>query len=429
MRMRFVLMLMTVSAAFAADWAQWRGPNFNGSTDEKELPAALDPNQTLLWKTALPGKSAGTPVITEGRVYLTSTENGSDRLLAMCLEATSGQILWQYAAATATQRLGSGNTMASSSPCADAGGAVFMFGDGTLVRLDTAGKEVWKRNIVEEYGPLALDFGYSSSPLLLEGRLYISVMRRLQARSGGDRDSPLDSYLLCVNAADGTTIFKQVRPSDAVEETTNAYTTPLPLTIGGRMQVVVYGSDCVTGHDPQTGTELWRYTYVVQKQRNDRQIPTPVVAEGVLVCAYPRGTRTFGLDVEKLAAGEPPQLWTLDRAGSDITSAAVYQGALYQIAERDKVLTCLDPKTGTVHWTGQLDKSDMYYASITAADGKLYIVNRKGAVTIAAADPTAFKILSTQNYDEATVDSSIAIADKRVYLRTAENLYCFGTKE
>lgn len=427
MGIRFCAMMLMASMAYGADWPQWRGPYFNGSTDEQNLPAVLDPNQTLLWKTSLPGKSSATPVVTAGKVYLPSTVNGSDRLVAMCLDVATGRILWQYDAAGANKKFPSGNTMASCSPCAAADGAVFLFGEGTLVKLDTAGKEVWKRNLVADYGPLLLDFGYSSSPLLLDGRLYIPVLRR--SKPDSDTADELDSYLVCVSAADGKTIFRQTRPTDALKESTNAYTTPLPVTIGGRMCVVVYGGDCVTGHDPQTGKELWRHTYVVEKKAIDRQIPTPVAADGILVCAWPRGDRTFALDIEKLAANQPPQVWVLDQPSSDITCAAVYQGNLYQITEQKKLLTCLNPKSGHVYWTASLDNADMYYASITAGDGKLYMVNRKGVVTVAAADPAAFRILSTQTIGEGTVDSCIVVADGRVFLRTAENLYCFGIKK
>jgi len=427
MRMHIWALILVGSAALAAEWSQWRGPYFNGSTDAKNLPAVLDPNQTLLWKTPMPGKSSATPVIAAGKVYLASTENSSDRLLAMCLDAAPGRVLWQYTAARADKTLPSGNTMASCSPCAQADGAVFLFGEGTLVKLDTSGKEIWKRNLVADYGPLTLDFGFSSSPLLLEERLYIPVLRRVKS-SRADSAAELDSYLLCVNAADGKTIFRQTRPTDAREESTNAYTTPLPVSIAGKMHVVVYGADCVTGHDPQTGKELWRYTYITDKKRTiDRQIPTPVAADGILVCSWPRGDRTFALDLDKLAANEPSQVWRMDQPGSDITCAAVYQGNVYQIAERNKTLTCLNPRSGQVHWTAQLDRADMYYASIAAGDGKLYLVNRQGVVTIAAADPAAFRVLSTHNLGEQPVDSSIIIADNKVFLRTAKNLYCYGT--
>jgi outer membrane protein assembly factor BamB len=99
-----------------------------------------------------------------------------------------------------------------------------------------------------------------------------------------------------------------------------------------------------------------------------------------------------------------------------------------EIAERKKTLTCLDAKTGREQWAGQLDKGDIYHASITAADGKLYIVNRKATVSVVAADPAEFRVISTHAFDEKPADSSIAIANGKLYLRTAENLHCFSKK-
>ena len=420
MHVRLLMILAAVSTVFGSDWRQWRGPFLNGSSDATNLPERLDPN-TLLWKTALPGISAATPVVTAGRIYLPSTEKGSKRLLALCVDASGGRIIWQKPAAEATQQFRQGNTMASCSACADESGASFLFAEGTLVKFSPDGEPLWKRNIVEAYGPLVLNYGFSSSPLLAAGKLYIPVLRGTSPRNS---DAPMEpaSYLLCVDNTNGQTVFKMNRPTDAVQESTNAYTTPVPARINGQMQIVVYGADYLTGHDPADGQEQWRYPYATQHGRLNRVIPTPVADDERIYCVYPRGTKTFAVE----PGAEPKQVWVYDEAGPDVPCPALYKGYLYQIEEKQKTLTCLEAATGAVQWTGQLDKSDMYYASVTAADEKLYMVNRKGVVTAAAADPTAFRILSTSDVGEFPVDSTIVIANGRVFLRTAENLYCWG---
>ena len=416
-----LILAVAGAAAFGANWSQWRGPEFNGSSDTRDLTASLDPN-TLLWKTALPGLSAATPVIFGGKVFLPSTETDSDRLLAMCVDAASGTILWERPAAVANQRLGRGNTLASCSACADETGAVFMFGEGTLVKFSPAGEQLWKRNIVEAYGPLVLDFGFSSSPLLAEGKLYIPVLRRTRARRSEDT-ADLASYLLCVDNGTGQTVFKNNRPTDAIEESTNAYTTPVPVKFDGQLQILVYGGDYLTAHDPTDGHELWRYGYVSQRERMDRVIPTPVADGERIYCVYPRGMKTFAVE----PGDEPKQAWVHDQRGPDVPCPALYKGHLYLIEEKQKTLTCLEAATGAVQWIGQLDKRDMYYASVTAADDKLYLVNRKGVITVAAADPAAFRILSTYDAGEYPVDSTIAAANAAIFLRTPEHLYCWGT--
>ena len=313
--------------------------------------------------------------------------------------------------------------MASCSPCANARGVYFLFGEGTLVKLTPDGTILWQRNLVAEYGPLVINFGYSASGLLHDERLYITVLRH---REDKDIDG-LDSYLLCVDTDDGKTVFKHSRDTDADKESTNAYVTPVLIMADSGPQIVVYGADYLTGHDPHDGHQVWRYLYAKpQTTPMRRQISTPVTNGKRLFCSYPRGTRLFALDLAKAARNEPPEVWTYAQPGPDVSCPLLYRQWLYTIDESKKTLICLDPKTGQLRWTGQLDKSDMYYASPTAADGKLYIVNRKGVVTVVAADPDTFTILSTHSFGEKPVDSSIAIAGGKLYLRTAENLYCFG---
>lgn len=423
MRTGLWIVLLATSLAFAGDWAQWRGPHFNGTSDETGLVDSLTP-ETLLWKQPLPGISAATPVIASGKVYLVSTHQDSDDLLALCLNAISGKPIWQKTLAQSGRKLGQGNTQASCSPCADASGAVFLFGEGTLVKLSPAGKALWRRNLIDDYGALSVKFGYSSSPLLADGRLYVSVLR-YPKDNGVDG---LDSYLLCVDAENGQTIFKQNRDTDAKDESTNAYTTPVLTTVGDQQQIVIYGGDYLTGHDPASGNELWRHLYTEPRMPMDRLIPTPAVADGRLFCSYPRGGKTFAVDLNKAASDASPTLWTHDTPGTDISCPLLYDGSLYIINEKKKTLSCLDPETGQARWTGQLDKSGMYYSSPTGADGKLYLVNRAGVVTVVAADAKAFRILSTHDFDGKPTDSTLAIADGRLYLRTATTLYCFGTQ-
>ncbi len=420
MRFCLVMMMLMMTTAFGANWNQWRGPNFNGTSDETNLPAVLDPN-TLLWKTPMPGISAATPVVFDGRMYLPSTERNSQQLFALCVDAATGSILWKKTVGQANQRFGQGNTMASSSACADETGIVFMFADGTLIKFDSDGEQLWTQNFADAYGPLTLDFGFSSSPLLHDGKLYVSVLRRSKERRS-ESATELESYLLCVDHATGKTIFKHDRPTDAVEESTNAYTTPIPAVFDGTPQIIVYGGDYLTAHDPNDGRELWRYRYSDPRGRLDRLIPSPVVDAERVYCAYPRGTKTFAVK----PSPEPKQAWLYDVPGPDISTPALSQGYLYQVNEQQKTLTCLEAATGTVQWIGQLDRSDMYYASITAADGKLYLVNRRGVITVAEANPTEFKTLHTLDIGERPVDASMVAANGKIYLRTAENLYCWG---
>ncbi len=423
MRTFVFIAVVAVSMAFAGDWGQWRGPDFNSVSSETNLPAALNP-ETLLWSTPMPGPGEATPVVCGDRVYIAGYRKKLKSMYAQCLNAATGKQLWYNGVAEFDKQSSGNSTPAAPSPVADATGCVFLYSDGTLVKYDPDGIRLWKRSLEDDYGRLSVKFGYSSSPLSYNGRLYLSVLRYPE-----DKDlTGLNSYLLCADAATGETVFKVDRPTDAYDESTNAYTTPVPATVNGQPQIIVYGGDYLTSHDPTDGRQLWRHLYSTSREHMDRLIPTPTVGDGRLFCSYPRGTKTFAVDLDKAAAGQPPLLWTYDQPGPDVSCPLLYAGSLYVINDKQKSLTCLDPATGQARWTGQLDKSSQYYASITAGDGKLYMVNRKGTVTVVAANPNAFEIISTHDFGQNPVDSSISIANGKLYLRTPETLYCFGQK-
>jgi len=422
-----LMILTAVSFSFAADWPQFRGPHFNGTSDETGLPDRLDPT-TLLWQTPLPGTGESTPVIVGDRVYLTGSEKETKALFVMCVNAADGKLRWKKNVSRYVKPP-RGTAVASPSPAADATGVVFSFSNGYLVKFDPDGKQLWSHDLVQLYGPLSLLWSYSSSPVLYDGRLYVVVMRMTDLPKDSDYSGSMESYLLGIDPADGKILFKTERPTDAVYESNDGHTTPIVTTVEGQPQLIIYGADHITGHDLGTGKEVWRYHFAKEKKRMDRAIATPVAAGGSLYCMYPRGDSVFACSLSKLAAGDQaPRVWTYEKTAPDVPSPVWVDGYLYTIAEKKKTLTCLDAKTGREQWTGKLDKSDVYQASITAADGKLYMVNRKGAVSVVAADPKAFRLLSTHAFDEKDTDSSIAIANKKLYLRTAKNIYCFTQK-
>ena len=75
-------------------WLDWRGPNHNGTTDEKGLPEKVDA-KTPLWTAGFPGQSS--PVIANGRLYINGyVGDGPDlREGVTCFDAETGKQLWQ----------------------------------------------------------------------------------------------------------------------------------------------------------------------------------------------------------------------------------------------------------------------------------------------------------------------------------------------
>ena len=430
MSKRFFLSAICVlfSTACGQNWDNWRGPFSNGSTDETGLIEHPDLDRTLIWSVDIDGASSSTPVIRDKKLFLTTSVNQSKQLLGLCLNADSGQLEWSKPIGEAKQNIPR-NTLASPSAVVGLDGVYFTFADGTIAKYSPGGEEIWKRNIVDEYGPLSIKFGFSSTPLLYENTLYLPVLRREKTYRKSDWTGAMDSYLLGINAETGQNRFKVTRNTDAVDESTNAYTSCITAEIGGQTQILVHGADNLTGHDPSSGRELWRFHYTIKGFAYGRIVPTPVVDDKRAYCMHPGGVKMVTLDLNKLSKGQPPIVWSYDTLGPDASSPALYKGHLYVIDDqKKKTLTCLEAATGKVCWTGQLDKKSTYFGSITAADDKLYLINEKGLAYIISADPKAFKVLSTLPFEEGGCNASISIADKKIYIRTESKLYCFGNQ-
>lgn len=434
---RCLLMLILVPAAAAAgDWPQWRGPAGNGSADEKNLPESCDP-ATAAWSTALPGASHATPVIVGERVFLTAIERPSKGVTAICLNPADGAIRWQ-------RRLGDDikapqNNGATPSPVCDGKTVWFLLGSGLLAALDVDGKPLWQRQLAADYGNLATKFGYSSSPLLWRGTLYVQLLRRDRPYSAtAGATGPLDSLVLALDPATGKEKWRHVRPSAAVDESRESYTTPVACEAGAG-ELLIQGGDCISGHDPATGAELWRCEYNPERETLWRVIPSPVMAGDRIVVGLPRGGRLLAL--KPGASGRVAMtdaLWSYDERTSDSGTPLIYQELIY-VLQSDKndpwnrkgksssgiFLLVIDPATGREAGRCQIDKGGAWRASPTGADGKIYLLSEKGEVVVVAAGATP-RILSRAKYDDGPACATIAAANGRLFIRTASKLTCFG---
>ncbi len=410
--------------AHAGDWPRWRGPFHNGSADEKGLPDSLT---NPLWTSDLPGASGATPIVYAGRVFVSSTDSGDEgSFLAMCFDAKTGKELWRKQIGK-DQRKFPRNNMATPSPVTDGKRVFFLFGSGDLAALDYEGKIAWSRDIQEEYANLSLKYGYSNSPLFYEGRLYILVMRRPKIYRKPEPNGPLDSFILAINPATGKNLWKIERTTDAINESFDSYATPIIFDSGSRTEFVTMGGDYIMSHDPATGKELWRYDYNPRKEEKWRNIPSAVSGDGLIFSVRARAGQLTALKSGGCGRlTDADVAWTFDGPTTDSSTPTYYKQNLYVLYGRGKTLTCLDAKTGKQKWQGKLPGRTTYYASVTAADDKLYCISEGGDAVVVAAGGNEFRQISQASFDEGPTRSTIAAANSRLFVRTAKKLYCFG---
>ncbi len=430
-----VLVFLTASLASAGDWPQWRGPNFNGSTDEKNLPSRWSGSENIAWSTDLPSAAASTPIVWGDKVFLSGLDTTADTLQAMCFDLSSGKRLWRHDIAKGTRKDRRSN-FAAPSPVTDGERVVFFYGNGDLVCFDPQGHRLWARNIQQDYGPFAFQWTFSSSPLLFAGRLYLQVLQRDVPVGGhGLKDRKNESYILAMDPQTGKTLWRHFRPSEARVESLEAYSTPIPYRHNGSYQLLVAGGDALSGHNPATGEELWRWgTWNPMRIPHWRLVPSPIAGDGVVLACAPKRDPVYAVRLGGSGRLDDDALAWVSRASrevsSDVPTPAFYDGDFFVLSDVRKSLSRVEPRTGKVKWTMATPGRTKYEASPLAADGKIYIVNFDGQVAVInAIDATLVNLISMDKPAAGEkVRASIIAAHGRLLIRTTRKLYCVDEK-
>lgn len=434
--------------------------------DERSLPDDLSAKQTLLWRTPLaPGHSS--PCVAGDAIYLTTFDE-QKRLHTVALDRTSGKLRWsQPCPATRLEEFHPTGSPAASTVASDGTRVYAMFGSYGLIAYDLNGKEVWSKPL----GPFQDEFGSGSSPIVVAGKIVLC------------EDHDKDSFLLCVEAATGKTLWQTPR-----EDFTRSYATPIVWESAGRKLLIVPGALQLAAYDLETGKLQWKLSGLARIVNT-----TPAVSGGVMyiACWTPGGDtdarigmepwdtalrlwdkdgdkkltreetdnkdvldRFFRIDLDQnksldqyewqkyakvfeLARNsvmavrpraidqlEPPEvLWTFDKGVPYVASPVFYRDVLYMVKDGG-ILTSLDPATGKPLKQARARGTGNYYASPVAGDGKLYVISERGVISVVQAGGD-WNILSSHDLAERTVATPV-IADGKIFVRTEAAMYCFG---
>jgi outer membrane protein assembly factor BamB len=403
----------------ADNWPQWRGPELTGMSSEKGLPVkwSTASGDNIAWKLAMPSRSGATPIIWGDTIFLNvATQPESGEVELWSLKRATGEVAWKKLVAPGNFKINKQN-MSSPSPVTDGRTVWVLTGLGILKAFDFSGKELWARDIQKDYGAFGLNWGYASSPLLHERMLYVQVLHGMKT------DDP--SYVLKIDGQSGKTLWKVERPTDALNESPDSYTTPALLSYGNTKEIVVTGGDVVTGHDPATGNELWRAQGLNPgKARNYRIVASPIVTAGLVIA--PTRIRPM-IAIKPGGRGDVTAshtAWTFVR-GPDVPTPVSDGKLLYSVDDRG-IVHALDAQTGAVVYGPERLKPAIYSASPTLADGKVYVTNEEGLTSVFTAGPK-FELLAENPTEEYTL-STIAVSQGQLFLRTEKNLYAIGKK-
>ena len=398
------LSLVTAHAA-EAEWPQFRGPTGQGLSNATGVPVEWSDTKNVAWKVEVPGKGWSSPVLSRGRLYLTTAVGDSTSgitLHALCLDAADGHTFWDTeiftpdpAAAAAMHKK---NSLASGTPIVTADRLYVHFGHMGTAALDLAGKVVWKQTELG-YAPV---HGNGGSPALIGDALVFSC------------DGAKDPFVVALDVATGKVRWKTPRNTPAKNQF--SFSTPLGITVGGATQIILPGSGLVGSYDPRDGHEIWRATY----GDGYSVIPRPVFAHGlifvsssfnkpVLLAVRPDGA--------KGDATESNVAWTSAKAVPHSASMLVLGDELYFVSDAG-IASCADAKTGEIHWSERL--AGGFSASPFAAEGRVYFQNETGSTFIVKAGKT-YELLAKNDVGEPTL-ATCAVTDGALFLRSEKYL-------
>ena len=230
------------------------------------------------------------------------------------------------------------------------------------------------------------------------------------------------------NPKNGKTIWKQKRPSVAQKESLESFGTIIP----HNNQLLIAGGDVLTGHDPKSGKEIWRWGTWNPNHKEQwwRLVPSPVVGKGVILVCAPKKAPIFAIKtgLKGIHEGSDGLSWETKAEPtltSDVPTPLFYDGKFYILSDLKKVLSRVNPQNGKIEWSKELPGKYKWRSSPTAGDGKVYIMNHNGEVVVISSQSGEILHLAKMGgtYDDNT-RSSVSIGSKELFIRTNEILYC-----
>ena len=415
-RIAAALVLFSSAAAFAADWPAWRGPTGQGISEEKNLPLKWRAKQNVKWKVPLANPGNSTPIIHGGKIFLTQANKGGSERSLICFDRADGKVLWQKNVAyTEKERNWNETWYANASPATDGERVVVSFGSAGVYCFDFTGKEVWKRT---DLGKWEHAFGNSASPVIYDDL----VIQWCGVNESGK------NYLLAMEKKTGKTLWEK-------QESFGSWSTPVIAKIDGKDQLLLgYSTDAkggppekhgfLRGYDPKTGKELWKCQGL-----NSYVYPSPLVGEGVAVnmSGYGGSALAVKLGGEGDITGD--RYWYHARPAGQRVGSGVIIGENVYMVDEDCVPHCYELKTGNDLWKNEGKiRGGVTWGSITAADGRLYLLMRNGETNVLAAKPK-FELLANNPLDGSQTNSSIAISNGELFIRTFKDLWCISEKK
>ncbi|MCP4612546.1 MAG: PQQ-binding-like beta-propeller repeat protein [Planctomycetes bacterium] len=391
----------------AGNWTGFRGPGGLGISQEKDLPVGWSERENVAWKTAMPGYGSSSPIALNGKLYVTcysgygirgvSGQKMADlRLHVVCVDSKNGKIIWQKQIKPVlpeSERVRD-HGYSAGTPATDGEHLYIFFGKSGVFKFDLNGNKIWQTSV----GTRTHDWGCGTSPVLYENLVIVNA----SVESGS---------LVAIDKNTG----KEAWRAGGMDSSWN--TPHLVKNTSGETEVAVTVKKWILGFNPKTGEELWRCEAIP-----DYICPSIVSQGDVLYALGGRSSKTVAVrsggrgDVTKTH-----KLWQAD-VGANVCSPVVYDGHLYWVSDRNKTAYCLSLSDGSIKYEEKIGPQP--YASTLLADGRFYVVSRRGGTMVLAAKPQFEQLALNTLDDDSQFNASAIPYEGALILRSDKNLYC-----
>jgi outer membrane protein assembly factor BamB len=392
------------------DWPCFLGPSEIGLASIDRLPTQWNAQEGVVWYQPLPGLGWSSPIVVEGRIYLTAAIEGEEeeptQLVAMALDGVGGEILWKKVVFEQTAEapsIHSKNSHASPTPVSDGKRLYVHFGHQGTACLSMEGEILWTSQL-HRYQPR---HGNGSSPVLIDDLLVMTC------------DGEDQAFTLALRTSDGSVAWKSPRSVDA--ERRFSFSTPTVMEFDGRKLILSSGSDVIEALRPDSGELVWRVRY-----SGYSLVARPIFHAGLVL--VPTGyDRPELLGIDPSGQGDVTETHVRWRFKSNVPNTPCLvprDGQLMMISDRG-IATCLDVAKGEELWRKRIGGN---YSSSPLRNGDtVYLQSEEGESVVGRWTATGLDELA-RNPLPGRIFASYAVIEDDLLIRSESGIYRIGQR-